>query len=413
MSNVVDKFLRYVAVDTQSAEGAETVPSTEKQFALAKLLVEELKNIGAKDVSMSDHGYVYATVPATVETDGPVVGFLAHMDTSPDCSGENVHPQLIKNYDGKDIILNKNLGIHMCTADFPYLKNYVGMGLITTDGTTLLGGDDKAGIAEIMTMAETLLSHPEIPHGTIKIAFTPDEEVGHGVDFFDVPGWGADVAYTVDGGAWGEMEYETFNAASMKIKIQGQNIHPGSAKGKMKNALLVGMEFESMLPTAEKPQYTEGYEGYFHLNNMSGNVENALLDYLIRDHSMEIFEQRKAYAKKVGDFLNEKYGEGTVTVEISDMYYNMAEKIKPHMYLMDVAAEAFKELGVDAPVVRPVRGGTDGSRLSYMGVPCPNLCAGGHNAHGKYEFVCIQSMENIVQLLIKIAEKFKDVKKNA
>lgn len=411
MSNVVDKFLRYVAVDTQSAEGAETVPSTEKQFALAKLLVEELKNIGAKDVSMSDHGYVYATIPATVETDGPVVGFLAHMDTSPDCSGENVHPQLIKNYDGKDIILNKNLGIHMCTADFPYLKNYVGMDLITTDGTTLLGGDDKAGIAEIMTMAETLLSHPEIPHGTIKIAFTPDEEVGHGVDFFDVPGWGADVAYTVDGGAWGEMEYETFNAAAMKVTIHGRNIHPGSAKNKMKNSLLIAMEFQSMLPTAEKPEYTEMYEGFFHLNHMAGSVEETELHYIIRDHDMGIFENRKALGKTIGDFLNEKYGAGTVDVDISDTYYNMAEKIRPNMYLMDVAAEAFKELGVETPGVRPVRGGTDGSRLSYMGVPCPNLCTGGHNAHGKFEFVCIQSMENTVALLLKLAEKFKDVKR--
>ena len=413
MSKVVDNFLKYVAFDTQSAPDVSQVPSTEKQFALAKLLVEQMKAIGIKDAVMSEHGYVYGTIPATVEADCPVVGFLAHMDTSPDFSDENTHPQLIKSYDGSTITLNKALGITMSPELFPDLKKYVGKDLITTDGTSLLGADDKAGIAEIMTMAETLLAHPEIPHGTVKIAFTPDEEVGHGVDFFDVKGWGADVAYTIDGGAWGEMEYETFNAASMKVRIQGQNIHPGSAKGKMKNALLVGMEFESMLPAGEKPQFTEGYEGYFHLNNMSGSVESALLDYLIRDHSMEIFEKRKAYAMKVGDFLNEKYGAGTVEVEINDMYYNMAEKIRPHMYLMDIAATAFKELGVDAPVVRPVRGGTDGSRLSYMGVPCPNLCAGGHNAHGKYEFVCIQSMENIVQLLIKIAEKFKDVKKNA
>ena len=411
--NVQERFLHYVSFDTQSDEHSQTTPSSLKQLKLAEALVDEMKAIGIEDAYVDEFGIVYGTIPATTKKDVKSIGFIAHMDTSPDFSDKDTHPQLIKSYDGKTIILNKALGITMSPELFPDLKKYVGMDLITTDGTTLLGADDKAGIAEIMTMAETLLSHPEIPHGTIKIAFTPDEEVGHGVDFFDVEGWGADVAYTVDGGAWGEMEYETFNAASMKIKIQGQNIHPGSAKGKMKNALLVGMEFESMLPVAEKPQYTEGYEGYFHLNNMSGNVEKALLDYLIRDHSMEIFEQRKAYAKKVGDFLNEKYGEGTVTVEISDMYYNMAEKIKPHMYLMDVAAEAFKELGVDAPVVRPVRGGTDGSRLSYMGVPCPNLCAGGHNAHGKYEFICIQSMENIVQLLIKIAEKFKDVKKNA
>lgn len=411
MSKVVDNFLKYVAFDTKSEEGQSTVPSTEKQFELAKLLTEQLKNMGAQDVSMSDHGYVYATIPATVETDGPVVGFLAHMDTSPDISGANVRPQLIKGYDGKDIVLNKNLGIYMSAEDFPYLNNYVGKDLITTDGTTLLGADDKAGIAEIMTMAEILLSNPEIPHGTIKVAFTPDEEVGHGVDFFDVPGWGADVGYTMDGGAWGEMEYETFNAAYMKVTVHGRNIHPGSAKDKMKNSMLIGMEFQSMLPEAEKPQYTQMYEGFFHLNNMTGNVEETTLRYIVRDHDMAAFENRKALGSKIGAFLNEKYGEGTVDVEIEDNYYNMAEKIRPHMYLMDIAAEAFKELGVENPIVKPVRGGTDGSRLSYMGLPCPNLCTGGHNYHGKYEFICIQSMESTVELLLKIAQKFKDVKK--
>ncbi len=411
MSKVVDRFLKYIALDTQSAEGASTVPSTEKQFALAKLLVEELKELGLKDVSMSEHGYVYGTIPANVEADCPVVGFLAHMDTSPDFSDENTRPQLIKNYDGGDIILNKALNIHMSPEVFPDLKSYVGMDLITTDGTSLLGADDKAGIAEIITMAEILMAHPEIPHGAVKVAFTPDEEVGHGVDFFDVPGWGADVAYTVDGGAWGSMEYETFNAAYMKVTIHGQNIHPGSAKDKMKNSLLIGMEFQSMLPEAEKPQYTQMYEGFFHLNNMSGNVEETSLHYIVRDHNREKFEARKALGHTIGEFLNKKYGEGTVIVETADNYYNMAEKIRPHMYLMDVAAEAFKELGVDAPVIRPIRGGTDGSRLSYMGLPCPNLCAGGHNAHGKYEFVCVQSMEKSVDLLVKIAQKFKDVKK--
>ncbi len=411
MSNVVEHFLKYVSFDTQSAEDAKCVPSTEKQFALAKLLVEQLKEIGLKDVSLSDHCYVYGTIPATVKTDCPVVGFLAHMDTSPDFSDENTHPQIVKNYDGGDIVLNKELGIHLSPEVFPFMKNYIGQDLITTDGTTLLGADDKAGIAEIIAMAEYLMAHPEIPHGTIKVAFTPDEEVGHGVDFFDVPGWGADVAYTVDGGAWGEMEYETFNAASMVVKIQGQNIHPGSAKNKMKNAILIGLEFQSMLPEAEKPQYTEGYEGFFHLNGISGNVENAELRYIVRDHDMAKFQARKAMGEKIGAFLNEKYGEGTVNVLINDTYYNMAEKIRPNMYLMDVAAEAFKELGVEQPSIRPIRGGTDGSRLSYMNLPCPNLCTGGHNAHGKYEFVCIQTMEKTVELLIKIAEKFKDVKK--
>ena len=411
MSKVVDRLLKYVALDTQSAEGASTVPSTEKQFNLAKLLVEELKELGLQDVSMSEHGYVYGTIPANVEADCPVVGFLAHMDTSPDFSDENTRPQLIKNYDGGDIILNKALDIHMSPEPFPYLKDYVGMDLITTDGTSLLGADDKAGIAEIITMAEILLTHPEIPHGTVKVAFTPDEEVGHGVDFFDVPGWGADVAYTVDGGAWGTMEYETFNAAYMKVTVHGQNIHPGSAKDKMKNSLLIGMEFQSLLPEAEKPQYTQMYEGFFHLNGMSGNVEETELRYIVRDHDREKFEARKALAHTAGEFLNKKYGEGTVVVETTDNYYNMAEMIRPHMYLMDVAAEAFKELGVDSPVILPVRGGTDGSRLSYMGLPCPNLCTGGHNYHGKYEFICIQSMEKTVELLVKIAQKFKDVKK--
>ena len=373
MSKVIDRLLKYAALDTQSAEGASTVPSTEKQFVLAKLLVEELRGLGLKDVSMSEHGYVYGTIPANVEADCPVVGFLAHMDTSPDFSDENTRPQLIKNYDGGDIILNKALDIHMSPEIFPDLKNYVGMDLITTDGTSLLGADDKAGIAEIITMAEILMTHPEIPHGTVKVAFTPDEEVGHGVDFFDVSGWGADVAYTVDGGAWGSMEYETFNAAYMKVTIHGQNIHPGSAKNKMKNSLLIGMEFQSMLPEAEKPQYTQMYEGFFHLNNMSGNVEETSLHYIVRDHDREKFEARKALGHTIGEFLNKKYGESTVFVETADNYYNMAEKIRPHMYLMDVAAEAFKELGVDAPVIRPVRGGTDGSRLSYMGLPCPNL----------------------------------------
>ena len=412
-TSVVKRFLRYIAVDTQSAAEKDVIPSTAKQFDLAKILVEELKEMGAQDVKMDDHAYVYATVRATSEKEIPVLGLIAHMDTSPACSGKNVNPQFINNYDGKDILMNKETGLTMKVEDYPELLNYKGQDLITTDGTTLLGADDKAGIAEIMTMAETLLTHPEIPHGTIKIAFTPDEEVGHGVDFFDVPGWGADVAYTVDGGAWGEMEYETFNAASMKVTIHGSNIHPGSAKNKMKNSILIGLEFQSMLPENEKPQYTEKYEGFFHFNQIGGNVENTTLHYIVRDHDMTRFEERKALGNKIGEFLNAKYGEGTVEVEIADTYYNMAEKIRPHMYLMDVAAEAFKELGIETPAINPVRGGTDGSRLSYMGLPCPNLCTGGHNYHGKYEFICIQSMEKTVELLLKIAEKFTKVEKQA
>ena len=402
MSKVVDYFLKYVAFDTQSAEDAGTVPSTQKQFALAKLLSEQLKNIGVKDVSMSEHGYVYGTIPANGDYNCQTVGFLAHMDTSPDCPDENVRPQLVKHYDGKDIILNKALGVKMTTKMFPFLKNYVGQDLITTDGTTLLGADDKAGIAEIMTMAETLLTHPEIPHGTIKIAFTPDEEVGHGVDFFDVPGWGADVAYTVDGGAWGEMEYETFNAASMKVTIHGSNIHPGSAKNKMKNSILIGLEFQSMLPENEKPQYTEKYEGFYHLDALNGDIERAVADYIIRDHSREKFEQKKALFEKAGAFLNEKYGEGTVEIELKDSYYNMKEIIEDHMELIDHAMEAMREAGVE-PVVVPIRGGTDGARLSYMGLPCPNLCTGGHNFHGRFEYICIESMEAVVRILLNLA----------
>lgn len=412
MSKVVDYLLKYVEFDTQSQPETKVCPSTDKQFELAKYLKNQMEEMGLQDVSMSDRCYVYGTIPATCDADCPTVGFLAHMDTSCDYPDDPTRPQIIKNYDGGDILLNKETGVVMSPTMFPFLKNYIGQDLITTDGNTLLGADDKAGIAEIMCMAEYLLAHPEIPHGTIKVAFTPDEEIGHGVDFFDVPGWGADVAYTVDGGAWGSMEYETFNAAGLKVIIHGQNIHPGSAKGKMVNSVLIGMEYEAMLPAFDKPQFTEGYEGFFHLNNMSGCVEETVLNYIVRDHDMAKFEERKALAQKVGDFLNEKYGAGTVEVIINDSYYNMAEKIRPHMYLLDIAAEAFKELGVDAPVISPVRGGTDGSRLSYMGLPSPNLCTGGHNFHGKYEFVCIQSMEKIVELLIKIATKFKDVKKN-
>lgn len=412
MSKVVDYFLKYVDYDTQSEPDTKFNPSTDKQFELAKYLKNQLEEIGVQDVSVSDRCYVYGTIPATTEADCPTVGFLAHMDTSPDYPDDPTHPQIIKNYDGGDVILNKENGVVLSPDMFPFMKDYVGQDLITADGNTLLGADDKAGIAEIVCMAEYLINHPEIPHGTIKVAFTPDEEIGHGVDNFDVEGWGADVAYTVDGGAWGSMEYETFNAASLRVIVHGQNIHPGSAKGKMKNSVQIAMEFESMLPAFDKPQYTEMYEGFFHLNNMEGNVEKTTLNYIIRDHDMALFEGRKALVNQIAAFLNAKYGEGTVEVIMKDSYYNMAEKIRPHMYLLDIAAEAFKELGIDAPEISPVRGGTDGARLSYKGLPCPNLCTGGHNYHGKYEFICIQSMEKTVELLIRIAQKFKDVKKN-
>ncbi len=410
MSKVVDYFLKYIEFDTQSDPTAEQAnPTTERQWELAKYLKNQMEEIGVSNVILSDKCYVYGTIPANVDADCQVVGFLGHMDTSSDYPDALKVPQIIRNYDGGDIPLSDS-GYVLSPEMFPFMKDYIGQDLITADGYNLLGADNKAGIAEIMYMAEYLLSHPEIPHGTVKIAFTPDEEVGHGADGFDVPGWGADVAYTVDGYEWGRMEYETFCGASLKVIVHGQNIHPGSAKGKMVNSVQIAMEYESMLPAFDKPQYTENYEGFFHLNNMEGNVELTTMNYIIRDHDRAIFEKRKALAAKVGEFLNAKYGEGTVETIIKDSYFNMAEMIRPNMYLMDVAAEAFRELGKE-PIVMPVRGGSDGSRLSFMGLPCPNLCIGGHNYHGKYEFICIQSMEKTAELLIKIASKFRNVEK--
>lgn len=404
-SDVIERFLRYVQIDTESVPDVEPVPSSEKQKNLAKLLKQELKDMGASNVRMDKHAYIYAEIPSTMKKRiaVPVLGFIAHMDTSPAISGRDVKPRVVKDYDGTDIILNEEKNIVLCPSEFPSLLNYKEHDLIVTDGTTLLGADDKAGVAEIMCMARYLLEHPEIEHGTIKIAFTPDEEVGRGADFFDVEGFGADFAYTVDGGALGELEYETFNAASSKLIVNGKSIHPGSAKGQMVNALLIGMEFQSLLPAFENPAYTEKYEGFYHLDNMSGSVEHAVLDYIIRDHDMQKFEEKKALFQKCADFLNEKYGSGTVEAVVKDSYYNMMEKILPHMHLIENAKKAMKWLEIE-PIVTPVRGGTDGCRLSYMGLPCPNLCAGGENFHGKYEFVSIQSMEMIVLLLLKIID---------
>lgn len=408
MASVKDRFLKYVSFDTQSQGECEQVPSTEKQLRLAEYLVEELKGIGAQDVELAEHGYVYATIPATAEEDLPVLGFIAHMDTSDALSGAGVKPRLIENYDGGDIVLNEEKNIVMEVKEFGDLAAYAGKTLIVTDGTTLLGADDKAGIAEIMTMAEELLAHPEIRHGKIRIGFTPDEEVGRGVDFFDVEGFGADYAYTVDGGALGEVEYENFNAASGKVRIHGLSIHPGGSKGKMVNALLIGMEFQSLLPVFENPICTEGYEGFFHLDNMAGSVEEAELNYIIRDHCREKFERKKAIFESCGRFLNEKYGDGTVEVLLRDSYYNMKEMIEPNMHLIETAKEAMAELGVE-PIIIPIRGGTDGARLSYMGLPCPNLCTGGHNCHGKFEYISLESMGKCVELLHKIVEKYARV----
>lgn len=403
MSALTVRFLKYVSFDTESAEEQEQVPSTEKQFRLAEHLVEELKKIGAQDVELTEHCYVYATIPATIEKEVPVLGFVAHMDTSPALSGKDVRPRIIENYDGEDIVLNEEKHIVLSPKEFTELPEYKGQTLIVTDGTTLLGADDKAGVAEIMTLAEELLSHPERPHGKIRIGFTPDEEVGRGVDFFDVEKFGADYAYTIDGGALGGLDYENFNAASGKVKVYGLSIHPGSAKDKMVNALLIGMEFHSMLPVFQNPICTDGYEGFFHLDRMSGMVEEAELNYIIRDHDREKFEEKKRIFAACGSFLNEKYGAGTVETIVEDNYYNMKEKIEPNMHLIDNAMKAMKDLGIQ-PFISPIRGGTDGARLSYMGLPCPNLCTGGHNCHGKFEYAVVESMEKVVELLHKIVE---------
>lgn len=403
MSKVLERFMKYIVVDTESQDDVEQVPSTSKQFDLARMLVEELNAMGAKDVYLDEeHCYIYATIPATKEG-VKTLGFIAHMDTAPAMSGKNVKPRIVENYDGGEIVLNEALKIVLSPTQFPELLHSKGKDLVVTDGTTLLGADDKAGIAEIMTMAEYLLSHPEIPHGTIKIGFTPDEEVGRGVDFFDVERFGADFAYTVDGGIIGELEYENFNAAAGKVEIQGNNIHPGSAKNKMVNALHIGMEFHGMLPKFQDPANTEGYEGFFHLDYMSGGVESATMAYIIRDHDEGQFEEKKARFEKIAEYLNEKYGAGTVNATVKDSYYNMKGMIEPHMHLIDNAKEAMEELEI-IPRVVPIRGGTDGARLSYMGLPCPNLCAGGANFHGKYEYVPVQDMEKIVELLVKIVE---------
>lgn len=407
MSKTIDNFLRYVKVDTCSDEESPSMPSTMKQHNLAAMLAEELTAMGAGEITYDkEHCYVYASIPASEGCEkAPVLGFIAHMDTSPAVSGTDVKPRLVEQYDGGDIVLNEKENIVLKVEDFPEIGKYVGQDLIVTDGTTLLGADDKGGIAEIMAMAEYFLTHPEEKHGKIRIGFTPDEEVGRGADYFEVKLFGADFAYTVDGGALGELEYENFNAAGAKLHVYGRNVHPGSAKGKMKNAILIAQEFQSLLPIFQNPMYTEKYEGFFHLDSISGTVEEVRADYIIRDHDKQLFEQKKEMFLNVAAFLNQKYGEGTVVVDMKDSYYNMKEVIAPHMHLIDNAAEAMKELGIE-PKVTPIRGGTDGARLSFMGLPCPNLCAGGENFHGKYEYACVQSMEKITELLIKIAQKY-------
>lgn len=407
MSKTIDNFLRYVKVDTQSDEESTTTPSTMKQHNLARMLVEELERMGAQEITYDrEHCYVYASIPASKGCEqAPVLGFIAHMDTSPAVTDTNVQPRIVENYDGQDITLNESQKIVMKTTDFPELLKYKGQDLIVTDGTTLLGADDKAGIAEIMTMAEELLTNPQIPHGKIRIGFTPDEEIGSGADHFDVKLFNASYAYTVDGGALGELEYENFNAAGAKLTVHGRSVHPGSAKGKMKNALLIAQEFQALLPVEQNPMYTEGYEGFFHLDSLQGNVEEAVADYIIRDHDKKLFEEKKELFLACADFLNRKYGKDTVVVDLKDSYYNMREILEPHMHLVDNAADAMRELGIE-PVISPIRGGTDGARLSFMGLPCPNLCTGGENYHGRFEYACVQSMEMTTKLLLQIVGKY-------
>lgn len=395
-----ERFLKYVSFDTQSDPESETYPSAAKELILLNHLAEEMKDLGLEDVEVDANGYAMGTIPATPGYESrPVIGFISHVDTSPDMSGANIKPQIIENYDGNDIRLNENL--IMRVADFPELSFYKGHTLITTDGTTLLGADDKAGIAEIMTAAEYIMAHPEIKHGKIRLGFTPDEEIGRGVDFFDVEHFGAKFAYTIDGGFEGELEYENFNAASAKIEVQGQNIHPGYAKDKMINALQVVAEINAMLPPCQRPEHTEGYEGFYHLVSIKGEVECASSEYIIRDHSREKFEAKKEYMQKIVDLLNAKYGAGVIKLTLKDQYYNMREQVEPYPEVIDKAFQAMSEAGVK-PIVRPIRGGTDGARLSYMGLPCPNLFTGGMNFHGKYEYCSLNTMEKAMNTIINL-----------
>ena len=407
MEKIEERFLRYVAVDTESAEEVEQVPSTERQHDLARMLCRELQEMGF-EAEHDEHCYVYGTIPGN-RPDAPVIGFIAHMDTSPDMSGKDVKAKIVR-FTGEDILLNAEKGIVLSVKDYPSLEKYRGEDIICTDGTTLLGADDKAGVAEIMTLAQFYAENPDVPHGTIKIGFTPDEEVGNGPKYFDVKKFGADFAYTLDGGELGEIEYENFNAAAMKVQVKGLGIHPGSSKNKMVNASLIAIEFDSLLPAQQRPAFTEGYEGFFHLHSMQGEVESATLTYIIRDHDAGKFEAKKALALAAGEYLNKKYGEGTVTVEIKDSYRNMAEIIRQHYHLIDNARAAMQELGV-TPVTIPIRGGTDGATLSYMGLPCPNLCTGGANFHGRFEYIPVQSMELTYEIAKGIAARYADTRR--
>lgn len=400
---VIERFLKYVTFDTQSDESTGVTPSTPKQMVFAQYLKTELEELGLKDISLDENGYLFATLPSNVNHEVPVVGFIAHMDTSPDMSGENVKPRIVEKYDGKDIPLCAEENIILSPANFPELLDHVGEDLIVTDGHTLLGADDKAGIAEIVGAVAYLIAHPEIKHGDIRIGFNPDEEIGLGAHKFDVEKFGAKWAYTMDGGEVGELEFENFNAAAAKIRVKGRNVHPGYAKNKMINSLLVANEYASLLPANETPGTTEGYEGFYHLIGMEGEVENTVLSYIVRDHDREKFEARKQALLNYAAQLNEKYGEGTVTVELKDQYYNMRQQVEPLMHIIDIAFAAMQEAGV-TPKVKAIRGGTDGAQLSFKGLPCPNIFAGGLNFHGLYEFVPVQSIEKAMNVVVKIAE---------
>ena len=406
MEKILDRFLRYIAIDTQADPNSETQPSAAKELNLSRQLCDELTAMGVQ-ADLDEYGYVMATIPSNCGKDVPAIGFIAHVDTAPDAPGACTNPQIIENYDGCDIMLKGVDGLSMKVSDFPELLAYKGQTLITTDGTTLLGADDKAGIAEIMDAVQYIVNHPEFKHGEIKIGFTPDEEIGRGVVKFDVQKFGARYAYTMDGGAIGELEYENFNAAAATVKIQGRNIHPGYAKGKMLNSILIGMEFNALLPIEQRPEYTTGYEGFYHIIGYNGTVEDTTFTYIIRDHDMALYEDKKAFIQKCADFINQKYGEGVATVEIKHQYYNMRKEVEPHYHIVEKAKLAMEMEGI-VPNIKPIRGGTDGANLSFMGLPCPNIFAGGHNFHGKLEFVPLESMEKASKVILNIIQLFAE-----
>jgi len=407
MQHIIDRFISYVTIDTESDPNSDTTPSTKKQFDLANNLVKELKAIGMKEVTIDEHGYIMATLPSNVDYEVPTIGFISHFDTSPDFTGKDVKPQVVSNYDGGDIVLNQEQNIILSPSYFKDLLQYKGQTLITTNGLTLLGADDKAGITEIVSAMEYLIQNPQIKHGKIRVGFTPDEEIGRGADLFDVVKFGADWAYTMDGSQIGELEYENFNAAGVKITFKGKSVHPGYAKGKMINSMLIANDFINELPKHETPQETKGYEGFFHVTGLTGSIEETKLEMIIRDHDMKKFKKRKKLVQDITKKFNKKFkkqfGEDIVVTSIKDQYYNMKERVEPVMFIVGLAEEAMKSLGIK-PLIKPIRGGTDGCRLSYMGLPCPNIFAGGHNFHGKYEYVPVESMQKAIEVIVRIAE---------